>query len=118
MASPVFAIFGPTAVGKTAAALALARALRERGEDPVAIGVDALQVYAGIPLVTAQPSADELAELEHRLVGFLPVDRTWSVAEHAARAHHEIDTALAAGRTPIVVGGTGLYLRAALTELA
>lgn len=114
----MLAIFGPTAVGKTAVAIALARALRERGEDPVAIGVDALQVYAGIPLVTAQPSAVELAELEHRLVGFLPVDHTWSVAEHAARAHAEIDAALAAGRTPIVVGGTGLYLRAALTELS
>ncbi len=112
------AIFGPTAVGKTAVAVAVGEALRRSGEDPVAIGVDALQVYDGLPLVTAQPSAEEQAQLEHRLVGFLPVDRTWSVAEHAALAHAEIDTALAQGRTPIVVGGTGLYLRAALTELS
>jgi tRNA dimethylallyltransferase len=117
MALPLLAIFGPTAVGKTAVAVALAQALRAEGEDPVAIGVDALQVYDGLPLVTAQPSAEERAALEHRLVGFVPVDRTWSVAEHARLAHAEIDAALAAGRAPIVVGGTGLYLRAALTTL-
>src|SRR5204863_192229 len=62
-------------------------------------------------------TADENARLEHRLVGFLPVAETSSVAEHARRAHAEIDQALAAGRAPIVVGGTGLYLRAALAEL-
>lgn len=118
MAPSVLAIFGPTAVGKTAVAIALGDALRRRGEAPVAIGVDALQVYDGLPLVTAQPSAAERAQLEHRLVGFLPLQRTWSVAEHAALAHEEIDAALASGRTPIVVGGTGLYLRAALTELS
>ena len=115
---PVIAIFGPTAVGKTAVAVAVARALRERGEDPVAIGVDALQVYDGIPLLTAQPSAEERAELEHRLVGFVPLTEPWSVAQHTELAHQEIDAALAAGRVPIVVGGTGLYLRSALTELS
>lgn len=118
MAPSVLAIFGPTAVGKTAVAIALGDALRRRGEEPVAIGVDALQVYDGLPLVTAQPSAAERAQLEHRLVGFLPLQRTWSVAEHAGLAHAEIDAALDVGRTPIVVGGTGLYLRAALTDLS
>ncbi len=115
---PVIAIFGPTAVGKTAVAVAAARALRARGQDPVAIGVDALQVYDGIPLLTAQPSTEERAELEHRLVGFVPLTEPWSVAQHTERAHQEIDAALAAGRVPIVVGGTGLYLRSALTELS
>jgi tRNA dimethylallyltransferase len=118
MPLPLLAIFGPTAVGKTAVAVAVAEALRERGEDPVAIGVDALQVYAELPLLTAQPSREEQARLEHRLVGFLPATQMWSVAEHAALAHAEIDAARAAGRAPIVVGGTGLYLRAALTELS
>ncbi|MFT4034381.1 MAG: tRNA (adenosine(37)-N6)-dimethylallyltransferase MiaA [Patulibacter sp.] len=117
MRPAIIAIFGPTAVGKTAVAVAVAERLRAGGEDPVAIGVDALQVYAGLEVLTAQPDAAERAALEHRLVGFLPVSRTWSVAEHAQRAHAEIDAALAAGRTPLVVGGTGLYLRAALTEL-
>lgn len=118
MPLPLIAIFGPTAVGKTAVAVAVGAELTSRGEDPVAVGVDALQVYDALPLLTAQPSAEERAALEHRLVGFVPVERTWSVAEHAERAHAEVDAALAAGRTPIVVGGTGLYLRAALSELS
>lgn len=117
MPRPLLAIFGPTAVGKTAVAIAVAEQLRAAGEDPVAIGVDALQVYRGLPLLTAQPSPEEQAALEHKLVGFVPVDAPWSVAEHTERAHAEIDQALAAGRVPIVVGGTGLYLRSALTEL-
>lgn len=113
----MLAIFGPTAVGKTAVAVAVARLLRDDGHDPVAIGVDALQVYDGLPLITAQPSAEERAELEHRLVGFVPLSDPWSVAQHTALAHAEIDAARDAGRVPIVVGGTGLYLRSALTDL-
>src|SRR4051794_32389798 len=113
----VLALFGPTGVGKTAVALALAERLRAHGEDPVAISVDALQVYAGLETLTGAATAEENARLEHRLVGFLPVGETSSVAEHARRAHAEIDRALAAGRAPMVVGGTGLYLRAALAEL-
>jgi tRNA dimethylallyltransferase len=104
-------------VGKTAVALALARALRERGEDPLAISADALQVYSGLSVLTGAADAAQQAELEHRLVGFLPVDATFSAGEFAQRAHAEIDAARAAGRRPIVVGGTGLYLRAALTAL-
>lgn len=118
MPHPLLAIFGPTAVGKTAVALAVAEQLRAAGHDPVAIGVDALQVYDGLPLLTAQPTAEEQAQLEHKLVGFVPLEQSWSVAEHTALAHAEIDAALAAGRVPIVVGGTGLYLRSALTELS
>jgi tRNA dimethylallyltransferase len=113
----VLALFGPTGVGKTDVALALAERLRAHGADPVAISVDALQVYAGLETLTGAATKEERARLEHRLVGFLPVTETYSVAEHARHAHAEIDAALAAGRAPIVVGGTGLYLRAALAEL-
>jgi tRNA dimethylallyltransferase len=113
----IFALFGPTAVGKTAIAVALAERLRERGEDPVAVSADALQVYAGLETLTGVASARERAALEHRLLSFLPVDATFSVGEYAALAHAEIDALLAAGRRPIVVGGTGLYLRAALADL-
>jgi tRNA dimethylallyltransferase len=113
----VLAVFGPTGAGKTALAIALADVLRTRGDDPVAVSVDALQVYAGLEILTGVASAQEQARLEHRLVSFVPLDRTFAVGEHAARAHREIDALLEAGRTPIVVGGTGLYLRAALTEL-
>jgi len=113
----VIALFGPTGVGKTAVALALARRLRAQGEDPVAVSADALQVYAGLQTLTGVASAREQAELEHRLVSFVPLHETFSAGRYAQLAHAEIDGLLAAGRRPIVVGGTGLYLRAALTDL-
>ncbi|MGI8558484.1 MAG: tRNA (adenosine(37)-N6)-dimethylallyltransferase MiaA [Solirubrobacteraceae bacterium] len=111
----IIALFGPTAVGKTELAIALARRLRARGEQPVAVSADALQVYRGLELLTGAPPAG--CELEHRLVSFLPVDARFSVAEYAGLAHAEIDGLLRNGATPIVIGGTGLYLRAALGEL-
>jgi tRNA dimethylallyltransferase len=114
----VIAIFGPTGVGKTGVAVALAEELRGRGEDPVAISCDALQVYEGLSALTGVASAGEQARLEHRLVGFVPVTETFNVGSYMPLAHREIDAALAAGRQPIVVGGTGLYLRAALGELS
>ena len=113
----VVAVFGPTGVGKTAVAIALAQRLRERGEDPVAVSADALQVYAGLPILTGAASAEEQRRLEHRLLGFVPIDQTFSAGAYARRAHAEIDELIAQGRRPIVVGGTGLYLRAALAEL-
>jgi tRNA dimethylallyltransferase len=113
----VLAIFGPTGVGKTALAFALADRLRARGERPVAVSADALQVYKGLETLTGVPTAAERARLEHRLVSILPVDARFSVGEYAELAHAEIDRLLATGARPIVVGGTGLYLRAALADL-
>jgi tRNA dimethylallyltransferase len=113
----VLAIFGPTGVGKTALAFALADRLRARGERPVAVSADALQVYQGLETLTGVPSAAERARLEHRLVSILPVDARFSVGEYAELAHAEIDRLVAKGARPIVVGGTGLYLRAALADL-
>src|SRR4051812_35327323 len=113
----VIALFGPTGVGKTAVAVALADLLRARGEDPVAVSADALQIYAGLEVLTGAAGPEEQRRLEHRLVSFLPVAETFSAGAFARRAHAEIDGLLAEGRRPIVVGGTGLYLRAALAEL-
>jgi tRNA dimethylallyltransferase len=113
----VIALFGPTGVGKTAVAIALAERLRRAGEDPVAISADALQVYEGLGTLTGAATAAERGRLEHRLLAFVPVDRSFSAGEFARLARAEIDAALAAGRRPLVVGGTGLYLQAALTEL-
>ena len=114
----VLAIFGPTGVGKTGVAIALAERLRERGEDPVAINCDALQVYAGLETLTGAATPAEQARLEHRLLGFVPITSDFSIGDYMPLAHAEIDAALEAGRRPIVVGGTGLYLRAALAELS
>jgi tRNA dimethylallyltransferase len=115
--SSVLAIFGPTGVGKTALAFALADRLRASGERPVAVSADALQVYRGLETLTGVPTTAERSRLEHRLVSILPVDARFSVGEYAELAHAEIDRLLAQGARPIVVGGTGLYLRAALADL-
>ena len=113
----VIAIFGPTGIGKTAVAIALADQLRQRGEDPMAISADALQVYRGLETLSGAATPEEQARLEHRLLGIVPATEAFSVGEFMPLAHAEIDDALAEGRRPIVVGGTGLYLRAALTDL-
>jgi tRNA dimethylallyltransferase len=114
----VIAIFGPTGIGKTAVAIELARRLREHGQRPVAVSADALQVYAGLETLTGAATPAEQTALEHRLLSFLPVDASFSAGQYAELAHAEIDGLLAEGSRPIVVGGTGLYLRAALTELS
>src|SRR2546423_562803 len=98
----VVAIFGPTAGGKSAVAEALAD--RVGGE---IVSADSMQVYRGLPILTNQP------ERPTRLVGIWDLDHEASVGEYQDLAHAAIDEMLAAGRTPIVVGGTGLYLRAA-----
>jgi tRNA dimethylallyltransferase len=105
-------------VGKTGVAIELAELLRERGEDPVAINCDSLQIYEGLETLTGAATAAEQERLEHRLLSFVPITSDFSVGDYMPLAHAEIDAALQAGRRPIVVGGTGLYLRAALAELS
>ena len=102
----VIAIFGPTASGKSAVAEELARRIPAE-----LVSADAMQVYRGLPILTNQ------SEFPARLVGILGLDEEGSVADYQRLAQAAVDEILAAGRTPIVVGGTGLYLRAALAEL-
>jgi tRNA dimethylallyltransferase len=108
----VVAIFGATASGKSALALALAG--RTAAE---IVSVDSMQVYAGVETLTNQPSASDRAHVPHHLVGYLPMTAASSVGTHTPRAHAAIDAIAERGATPLVVGGTGLYLRAALTDL-
>jgi tRNA dimethylallyltransferase len=102
----VLAIFGPTASGKTAVAEEVARRIPAE-----LVSADAMQVYRGLPILTNQ------SEHPARLVGYLGLEEEGSVAEYQRLAHEAIDEILTAGRTPVVVGGTGLYLRAALADL-
>jgi tRNA dimethylallyltransferase len=102
----VIAIFGPTASGKTAVAQAIADAVPSE-----VVSADSMQVYQGLPILTNQPDRPTA------LVGIWPLDHEGSVAEFQRLAHEAVDGALSQGRTPIVVGGTGLYLRAALADL-
>jgi tRNA dimethylallyltransferase len=113
----VLAIFGPTAVGKTGVAVAVSELLRERGEDPVAISCDAIQVYSGLEVLSGAASAGERRQLEHRMLGIITIGDEFSAGRFAQLAHREIDALMGEGRRPIVVGGTGLYLRAALSDL-
>jgi tRNA dimethylallyltransferase len=103
----VVAIFGPTASGKTAVAEALGERIPAE-----TVSADSMQVYRGLPLLTNQPSPPT------RLVAIWELDHEASVAEYQRLAHAAVDEVLALGRTPIVVGGTGLYFRAALSDLA
>jgi tRNA dimethylallyltransferase len=113
----VLAVFGPTAVGKTGVAIAVADNLRERGEDPVAVNCDSIQVYRGLETLSGAANAEERSRLEHRLLSFVDAGEEFSAGRYAEAAHREIDSLLEEGRRPIVVGGTGLYLRAALADL-
>jgi tRNA dimethylallyltransferase len=100
----VIALFGPTASGKTG----VAEALTSRIPAEI-VSADSMQIYRGLPILTNQGAG--------HLVGIRPLDHEASVGEYQQLAHQAIDDALAAGRTPIVVGGTGLYLRAAIADL-
>jgi tRNA dimethylallyltransferase len=113
----VLALFGPTAVGKTGVAITVAQRLRERGEDPVAVNCDSIQVYRGLEILSGAADPQERERLEHRLLSFVEPAEEFSAGRYAEASHGEIDALLAEGRRPIVVGGTGLYLRAALADL-
>jgi len=113
----VLAIFGPTAVGKTGVAIEVGELLRARGEDPVAISCDAIQVYQGLEILSGAATAEERERLEHRMLGIVPIDGEFSAGRFANLVHPENDQLLAEDRRPILVGGTGLYMRAALSEL-
>ena len=102
----VIAIFGPTASGKSAVAGAVAERVPAE-----LVSADAMQVYRGVPILTNQPDCPT------RLVAVWELDHEASVGEYQRLAHAAVDEILTAGKTPILVGGTGLYLRAALSQL-
>jgi tRNA dimethylallyltransferase len=83
----------------------------------VAVNCDAIQVYRGLEVLSAAADAAQQRQLEHRLLSFVDPSEEFSAGRYAELAHAEIDSLLADGRLPIVVGGTGLYLRAALADL-
>ena len=111
------ALFGPTSVGKSAIAVSLAERLASVGIETVLIAADSMQLYQGLELVSGAANPEQRARADHRLLGCVPINEEFSVAQYGAMAHDEIDAALARGEQPIVVGGTGLYLQAALTDM-
>ena len=109
---PVLAVAGPTASGKSALAVRLAREL-----DGEVISADSMQVYAALSIGTARPSEAEMQGVAHHLLGFLPLEESYSVARYVEDASHAAGSIHARGRLPILCGGTGLYLQAFLDNL-
>jgi tRNA dimethylallyltransferase len=109
---PILVIAGPTATGKTGAALELAA--RFDGE---LVGADSVQVYRGFDIGSAKPTREELGELVHHLIDVVDPDEDIDAAAYSELADQAIEATVARGRLPIVVGGTGLWLRALLRGL-
>ncbi len=109
----ILVILGPTATGKSELGLRLAQALA--GE---IINADALQVYRGLDIGTAKPSPEMQCQVKHHLINILDPQERFSAGEFARRAHRAIDDIRARGKLPIVVGGSGLYLRALLEGIS
>jgi tRNA dimethylallyltransferase len=109
----VLILCGPTASGKTALAIDLAKRF-----DAEIVGADSRQIYAEMPIGTAAPSLDELAGVPHHLIGFLDPCEPYSAARYAADAAEIIASIHARGKRAIVAGGTGFYLRALTGDVA
>jgi tRNA dimethylallyltransferase len=108
----VIAVVGPTAAGKSDLGVALARHL-----DGEVVNADSMQLYRGMDIGTAKLTEDERQGVPHRLLGIWDVTQTASVAEYQRLARAEMDRLLAEGRTPVLVGGSGLYIRGAIDAL-
>lgn len=106
-------VLGPTGGGKSSVAMALAR--RWDGE---IVNADAFQLYQGMPIVTASPPATDQAEIPHHLYGVVPLEEDCHVARYVSMAEKVIEEIQERGRRPIVVGGSGLYIKGLTHGLA
>lgn len=115
---PLALIAGPTASGKSAVAVGIAKALGERGTNAVVINADSAQVYADLAVLSARPTEEEMDGVEHRLFGEWDGAEACSAVDWASRARDVIEECHADGAVPILVGGTGLYLKVLLEGIA
>ena len=114
----VVSIVGPTASGKTGLGIAIARALAERGERAEIVNADAYQMYRGMDIGTAKPTAEERSAVPHHLIDIIDPDDAMSVARFQTLARECIANLQARGIRPILVGGSGLYARAAIDDIS
>jgi tRNA dimethylallyltransferase len=105
--NPILILAGPTAVGKTDASILLAR---ELGAEVVS--ADSMQIYRGMDIGTAKPTLEQRKLVYHHMIDIVSPDQPYSVGDYLRDARSAIDGILTSGGTPIVVGGTGLYIRA------
>lgn len=115
---PLALIAGPTASGKSDCAVILAQELERRGRRAVVLNADASQVYADLTILSARPTEDEMDGIEHRLFGSWDGAEACSAADWARSASAEIAALHAEGAVPVLVGGTGLYIRTLLEGIA
>lgn len=114
----VVSIVGPTASGKTGLGIAIAKELAKRGQKAEIVNADAYQMYKGMDIGTAKPTAEEQAEVRHHLIDIIEPDETMSVARFQQLARATIRDLKAEGIRPILVGGSGLYARAAIDDIS
>jgi len=107
----IIVLTGPTGSGKSRLAVALAKAIG--GE---IINADAFQVYEGLTIATAAPSKELLSQIPHHLYGFVPLSENYDIAHYQVDCRNAINEILSHGKTPILVGGSGLYIRSALFD--
>jgi tRNA dimethylallyltransferase len=112
------AIVGPTATGKSALAMAVARAARDAGGAAEIVSVDSMQVYRGMDVGTAKPSAAEREEVPHHLIDLVEPTEDFSVARFQRELAPVLDAIRARGALALLAGGTGLYVRAAVDGLS
>lgn len=105
-------IAGPTAVGKTDLSIALAKELNTE-----IISADSVQIYKGLDIGSAKPTKEEMQGIPHHLMDFLPPEMPFSVSDYVKGAKSEISRLHALGKTPVVVGGTGLYINGLLYDM-
>lgn len=117
-AARVVSIVGPTASGKTGLGIAIARRLAERGERAEIVNADAYQMYRGMDIGTAKPTAEEQAAVPHHLIDIIDPDDTMTVARFQQLARKTIAELQSRGIRPILVGGSGLYARAAIDDIS
>lgn len=117
-AARVVSIVGPTASGKTGLGVAIARRLAERGERAEIVNADAYQMYRGMDIGTAKPTAEEQAAVPHHLIDIIDPDDTMTVARFQQLARRTIAELQSRGIRPILVGGSGLYARAAIDDIS
>ena len=111
------AVLGPTASGKSAVAMALATSDRGRALGIELVSIDAMQVYRGMDIGTAKPTMAERADVRHHLIDLVDSDQTFTVAQFQSSYRAAVDDIDARGGIAVLVGGTGLYLRAVVDDL-
>lgn len=109
---PVIVVLGPTASGKTALAVELAKTY-----DGEIVSADSMQIYKGMDIATAKPTADEMSQAPHHLIGFVEPDKRFSVAEYVEAAKKVIFDIHSRGKIPIICGGTGLYINSLVDNI-